>query len=118
MNGSSIFKLLTFAFLLCVSAAATLSVSGKPSRETDDKAPAQIQFAQIVVNGRTLTGPNSAARLRDGRIMIPVSVLAGALGDAVAVSPSARTVTVRRQTGITAAFDASQGQVRETAPSF
>src|SRR6266545_1627908 len=34
----------------------------------------------IIVNGRELTGPNSAAQVRGGRLFLPVATIARALG--------------------------------------
>ena len=98
--------------------AASLTVFPKPLAYTGDASPAsQIQFAPIVVNGRTLTGPNSAAQRRDGHILIPVMAIARALGDVVSIAPAARTVTVRRETGLTSDFDARLGRVTENGYS-
>ena len=76
--------------------------------------PGQIQFAAIIVNDRTLTGPNSAAHRRDGRILVPLSAIARSLGDVLSVNAADRIVAVRRQTGSNADFDAKVGQVRES----
>ena len=73
----------------------------------------QSQNLLIVVNGRTLTGANSSPQQRNGRIFLPVASIAGALGDTLTVEPRSRIVTVRRQTGTTADFNADLNQVRE-----
>lgn len=67
----------------------------------------------IVVNGKTLTGPNSAPQQRGGRLFLPVAAIAAALGDAITSDPTARLVTVRRQNGIVCDFSALLNQVRE-----
>lgn len=67
----------------------------------------------IVVNGRTLTGVNSSPQQRNGRLFLPVAGIANELGDTINVETSSRVVTVRRQTGITADFNANLNQVRE-----
>ena len=71
----------------------------------------------IVVNGRTLTGPNSSGRAISGRIMIPMASVARALGDFMNASPQNRSITVVRQTGMSARFDARLGQVVENGAS-
>ena len=67
----------------------------------------------IIVNERALVGPNSAAQLRGGRLFLPLAAIAEALGDTLTVDASLRVVTVRRQTGITAVFNAPLNEVRE-----
>ncbi|MEP6912781.1 MAG: hypothetical protein ABI923_08505 [bacterium] len=71
------------------------------------------QTAVIIVGDRTLTGPYSSAQQRGGRFFLPVTSIAQALGDVIQSDPVARTVTVRRQNGIVASFDAHLNQVRE-----
>src|SRR5438034_328424 len=117
MNHSPLFKS-CLVMLLAFGCAMPLSIEAGPAFETagspdDVVPPGSIRFVPITVNGRTLTGPNSTARLRNGRILIPVGIIADALGDTVRVDMTARTVTVRRQTGIVSDFDAAQGRVRE-----
>lgn len=89
------------------------------SNETSriDPLPAQRETAtqqtRIIVAERTLTGPQSFQQRRGGRIFLPVVAIARALGDAIKVDPAKRTIEVRRQTGIVAAFDAQLNQVSE-----
>ena len=71
------------------------------------------QITTITVGGRTLTGPNSAAQYRGGRLFLPVTTVARALGDRVTADASTGTVTVRRQTGVTADFNVQLKEVRE-----
>lgn len=73
----------------------------------------QGQETAIVVNGQKLNGPNSSAEKRSGRLFIPVLAVTRALGDVVGAYETTRTLTIRRQTGVTAEFDAKLGQVRE-----
>ena len=117
MNSAPIIKI----FLLALLAYTAPIVSGRPSKPVtlnlDAISSAQIQFASIVVNGRTLTGPNSSAQRRDGRILIPIMAIARALGDAVNIDATARVINVRRQTGVSSDFDARLGQVRENGSS-
>jgi hypothetical protein len=67
----------------------------------------------IVVNERALVGPNSAAQLRGGRLFLPVATIAQALGDTLSSDSSQRVVTIRRQNGTTAVFNAPLNEVRE-----
>ena len=67
----------------------------------------------IIVNERALVGPNSAAQLRGGRLFLPVATIAQALGDTLSSDPTQRIVTIRRQNGTTAVFNAPLNEVRE-----
>ena len=67
----------------------------------------------IIVNERALVGPNSAAQLRGGRLFLPVATIAQALGDTLSSDPQQRIVTIRRQNGTTAVFNAPLNEVRE-----
>jgi hypothetical protein len=67
----------------------------------------------IIVNERALVGPNSAAQLRGGRLFLPVATVAQALGDTLSSDSTQRIVTIRRQTGTTAVFNAPLNEVRE-----
>ena len=71
------------------------------------------QNSVIIVNERALAGPNSAAQLRGGRLFLPVATIAQALGDTLSSDSSLRIVTIRRQNGTTAVFNASLNEVRE-----
>src|SRR5260370_42376539 len=78
-----------------------------------DADPPPSRDAAITVNGQRLSGPNSAAQRRGGRLFLPINAIARSLGDIVSVNLQTRTITVRRQTGTTGEFEASPGQVRE-----
>ena len=67
----------------------------------------------IIVNERALVGPNSAAQSRGGRLFLPVATIAQALGDTFSADSASRTVTIRRQNGATALFNAPLNEVRE-----
>ncbi len=73
----------------------------------------QVGFSSITVNGRALTGPNSSAQMRDGRMFIPVAAVARTLGDSVLLDSAGRTISVLQQTGVRTAFDARNGQILE-----
>ena len=90
----------TLLFLLCLFVAP--SVVADPS-----------QGSVIIVNERALVGPNSAAQLRGGRLYLPVATIAEALGDTLSSDSTQRIVTVRRQNGTIAVFNAPLNEVRE-----
>ncbi len=123
MNGSPFFKFALMASVICLACLAFFARDSRaaPVRDfakaaaagTDTPDTGGKQFAAVIVNGRALTGPNSSAQRRDGRILVPVVSIAGSLGDVVGVDAAARLVSVRRQTGSTADFDFRLGQVRE-----
>ena len=69
----------------------------------------------IIVNERALVGPNSAAQLRGGRLFLPVAAIAQALGDTLSSDSATRSVTVRRQNGTIAVFNAQLNEVRENS---
>lgn len=80
------------------------SQHGTPSQQT----------TIIIVAERMLTGPQSFPQQRSGgRIFLPVTSIARALGDVIEVDPAKRVVRVRRQTGVVAQFDAQLNQVSE-----
>lgn len=90
--------------LLCLFAAFLCVFVGKVAAQ--DKSV-------IIVNERALVGPNSAAQLRGGRLFLPVATIAQALGDTLSSDPQLRLVTIRRQNGTTAVFNAPLNEVRE-----
>jgi hypothetical protein len=73
----------------------------------------QTGYLSVIVNGRRLTGPNSAAQKRAGRISVPVAAIARSFGDTLSVEPGARSLRLERRDGVSAVFDATSGQVRE-----
>ena len=107
-------------FLLVSLAYNAQAYGGVRPRVSDTDVPLarQNEFAPIILQGRTLTGPNSAARRQNGRILIPVSAVARALSDIAGINVNARTVSIRRQSGIIAEFDARIGQVRENGAAI
>lgn len=104
-----------FLAIILVWAGSVVPISGheNPDAGGESSAAGRVQFSLITVNGRLLSGPNSNAHRRDGRILIPVSSVARALGDRALIDPAARSVSVARQTGLTSDFDARLGHVRE-----
>ncbi len=106
--------LLASTALLFVACAITVpAIDDTHGRDNRKTGTTQVGFAAIVVNGRTLTGPNSSAQTRDTQLLIPVATLARALGDTVQIDPAGRSLSVLRQTGTTAAYDSRLGQVTE-----
>ena len=100
--------------LLFVACAITVpAIDDTHGRDNRKPGSTQVGFSTIVVNGRTLTGPNSSAQTRDSQLLIPVATLARALGDTVQIDPAGRSLSVVRQTGITTAYDSRLGQVTE-----
>ncbi|HJP93305.1 MAG TPA: stalk domain-containing protein, partial [Pyrinomonadaceae bacterium] len=81
-------------------------------KPTTPKAEAQ-ETSVIVVNERALVGPNSAAQQRGGRLFLPVATIAEALGDTFTSDSTQRLVTIHRQNGTTAVFNAPLNQVLE-----
>ncbi len=67
----------------------------------------------IIVNERALVGPNTAAQLRGGRLFLPIATIAHALGDTLSSDSTSRIVTIRRQNGTIAIFNAHLNEVRE-----
>src|SRR6185503_11004475 len=90
----------TLLFLLCLFVAPTVLADPQ-------------QGSVIIVNERALVGPNSAAQLRGGRLFLPIATIAQALGDTLSSDSTLRVVTVRRQNGTIAVFNAPLNEVRE-----
>ena len=67
----------------------------------------------IIVNERALVGPNTNSQLRGGRLFLPIAAIAQALGDTLNSDSTLRTVTIRRQNGTIAIFNAQLNEVRE-----
>ena len=88
---NTLFRIITvFLFAMPVLSAT----AGDRTADRDARKPAQAGFSTIVVNGRTLTGPNSSAQTRDGRLYLPVGALARSLGDSVLIDTANRTVSL------------------------
>src|ERR1041384_3523341 len=104
---------LSFLCLLCLFVAhTTLAYDSDAAKPTAAKSAAQ-DASVIIVNERALVGPNSSAQLRGGRLFLPVATIAQALGDTLSSDATLRSVTVRRQDGVTAIFNAPLNEVRE-----
>jgi hypothetical protein len=116
MAAGLLLTLLASAQLVQAFARAGEGKNGPGPQPIPAAAPGNGQPSStlIVVNGKPLTGPNSSAQQRGGRLFLPVAAIATALGDAIQSDPTARLVTVRRQNGIVADFSALLNQVRES----
>ncbi len=102
-----------FAILILAGVAMAGSVlASDPGKPTPPKTAAQ-EASVIIVNERALVGPNSAAQLRGGRMYLPIATIAQALGDTLSSDSTLRIVTVRRQNGTVAVFNAQLNEVRE-----
>src|SRR5215212_3204473 len=104
--------LLRVLLILTVASMATARCSVLGNGIENEKSGAQ-QGSVIIVNERALVGPNSAAQLRGGRLFLPVAAIAHALGDTLSSDSTLRIVTIRRQNGTTAVFNAQLNEVRE-----
>ena len=67
----------------------------------------------IIVNERVLVGTNSVPQVRGGRLFLPIAIIAEALGDNFNSDSIQRMVTIRRQNGTVAVFNAPLNEVRE-----
>ena len=106
MNAWSAIKSLIFVCLAGAAVAFALTPRQRgPARQTGASV--------VIVNGRTLTGPNSSAITRGGRTLVPTGTVAAALGAAATLDAASRRVTIERQNGVITVFDAQLGQVRE-----
>src|SRR5689334_17155863 len=98
---------------LCLFMAHTALGRASDAAKPAPPKPAAQDTSVIIVNERTLVGPNSAAQLRGGRLFLPVATIAQALGDTLSSDSNSRIVTIRRQNGTTAVFNAALNEVRE-----
>src|ERR1043165_3583748 len=105
---------LSFLCFVCLLVAHTaLAIGSDAAKPAPPKPAASQDTSVIIVNERTLVGPNSAAQLRGGRLFLPVASIAQALGDTFSSDSTLRIVTIRRQNGTTAIFNAALNEVRE-----
>src|ERR1051325_6214039 len=87
-----------------------------PKKEAVKPAPPKAgtqETSVIIVNERVLVGTNSAPQVRGGRLFLPIATIAEALGDTFSSDSTQRMVTIRRQDGIVAVFNAPLNEVRE-----
>jgi hypothetical protein len=114
MAAHFLIRVIVLLTLSCVAMGrcAVLGYAGNNKTRTPSKAGTQ-QGSVIIVNERALVGPNSAAQSRGGRLFLPVAAIAQALGDTLSSDSTLRIVTVRRQNGAVAIFNAPLNEVRE-----
>src|ERR1043165_3295443 len=89
-----------------------LGLDGKKVKPPTPK-PEPQETSVIIVNERTLVGPNSSVQMRGGRLFLPIPTIAQALGDTFNSDSTLRVVMIRRQNGTTAVFNAPLNEVRE-----
>jgi Copper amine oxidase N-terminal domain len=99
--------ILILGHLAMVQSAVLVLGNVRASAETTQET------SVIIVNDRALVGPNSSVQMRGGRLFLPVASIAQALGDTFNSDSTTRIVTIRRQTGTTAIFNAPLNEVRE-----
>src|SRR5690242_3722799 len=109
MTATKKHKVPRFSFLcfLCLLVAHAAFGSENDAAKPAPPKPAPQDTSVIIVNERSLVGPNSAAQLRGGRLFLPVATIAQALGDTFSSDSTLRIVTIRRQNGTTAVFNAA-----------
>ncbi|HEY0761345.1 MAG TPA: stalk domain-containing protein [Pyrinomonadaceae bacterium] len=103
--------ILTVVFMTTVR-TSVLGFEGDTAKPATPKAATQ-ETSVIIVNERSLVGPNSSVQLRGGRLFLPVATIAQALGDTISADSTQRVVTIRRQNGTLAVFNAPLNEVRE-----
>jgi hypothetical protein len=108
-----VIAVLTVCYLAMAQVAALASGGKATPAEPASRKTATQENSVIIVNERALVGPNSAAQLRGGRLFLPVATIARALGDTLTSDSTARIVTIRRQNGTVAIFNAQLNEVRE-----
>lgn len=97
---------------IATAGSSVLGYEGKKVKPATPK-PAPQETTVIIVNERTLVGPNSSVQMRGGRLFLPVATIAQALGDTFSSDSTLRVVTIRRQNGTVAVFNAPLNEVRE-----
>src|SRR6185503_6471419 len=115
MTASKNYKLprLSLLCLLCLFVANTVLGNDSSVKPATPKPAAAQEQSVIIVNERALVGPNSAIQMRGGRLFLPVATIAQALGDTFSSDATQRVVTIRRQNGTVAIFNAPLNEVRE-----
>src|SRR5690348_9874171 len=101
------FHLLRISAIVILCCVAIGTILGKTPANTSTQ-----QGTVIIVNERARVGPNRAAQLRVGRLFLPIFPVAQALGHTLSSDATLRLVTVRRQNGASAVFNAALNEVR------
>jgi hypothetical protein len=109
-------RVILILIVICVGMARSAVLAHDPKTEAvkpgAPRAGAQ-ETSVIIVNERVLVGPNSAAQSRGGRLFLPIATIAEALGDTFNSDSTQRMVTIHRQNGTVAIFNAPLNDVRE-----
>ena len=117
----TLFRVIVFLTVALIATAQTsvlgYDLEGDTAKRATPKPaspkPATQETSVIIVNERALVGPNSAVQMRGGRLFLPVATIAQALGDTFSADATLRLVTIRRQNGTVAVFNAPLNEVRE-----
>ena len=100
-----------FVCLILGSLLGAAALANPGPRRSARPRKTQTRNLPVIVNGRTLSGPNSSAR-RDGEIvLVPAFAVAAALGDPITIDAASRQITVRRQDGTVGFLDAAIGRI-------
>ena len=110
----TLFRVILILTVACM-ATARASVPGFEGKKVKPATPkpAPQETSVIIVNERSLVGPNSSIQQRGGRLFLPIATIAQALGDTFSTDATLRVVTIRRQNGTVAVFNAPLNEVRE-----
>src|ERR1041384_4336745 len=110
----TLFRVILILTVACMATArwSVLGFEGKKVKPPTPK-PVPQETSVVIVNERTLVGPNSSVQMRGGRLFLPIATIAQALGDTYSSDSSLRVVTIRRQNGTVAVFNAPLNEVRE-----
>ena len=110
----TLFRVILVLTVVCIATgrSSVLGFDGKKVKPATPK-PEPQETSVIIVNERTLVGPNSSVQMRGGRLFLPIGTIAQALGDTFSSDSTQRVVTIRRQNGTVAVFNAPLNEVRE-----
>ncbi len=110
----TLLRVILILTVVCIATArwSVLGFEGEKVKLATPK-PAPQETSVIIVNERALVGPNTAVQLRGGRLFLPIATIAHALGDTFSSDSTLRVVTIRRQNGTVAVFNAPLNEVRE-----
>src|SRR5690348_7207832 len=108
-----LFRVLAILLVACAVTVPAAVSAHNFGKDAPTPKNAVQETSVIVVNGRPLVGPNSSVQLRGGRLFLPIATIAEALGDTFSSDSTLRIVTIRRQTGTIAVFNAPLNEVRE-----
>ena len=110
----TLFRVILIFTVVCIATGRS-TVLGFEGKKVTPAAPKPVpqETSVIIVNERTLVGPNSVVQVRGGRLFLPIATIAQALGDTFSSDSTQRVVTIRRQNGTVAVFNAPLNEVRE-----